>query len=536
MPRIPEPEGPDIVEFATSEKYLDCERKGGLKLSAHQRAILKALYGVKMTTEETTAFRQMSEGRDPRPSGYRKMAAVCGVRGGKSCLAAIIATYECVRWGPELEGMLIPGQVATGIIIAADKKQAGIVRGYIEGNFRTLESNGYECFARTTGQARAVTETLIRLIWPIEIAIYPANKASVRGATGLFFIGDEIAWWKSEEGAYNQDTEVIRAVRSRFATLSRLGPKELMISSPNMETGVLWEAYRKRRESKTLVVQAASQMLNPAIEQTFLDEELEEDSEAYARDYLAQFQKAGGGSVFLPANVVDPCIERKRLDSPAQAGKSYYGAIDAAFKRDRFAFGIAHRDGEAVPIDLIRAWTPKKGMPIDPDEVVDDISGYCRMYAVDKLYGDQFADVPLKKAFEKRGVMFVERPQTATNSYEMWKNLRAVLRARLTRLPDDPLMRKDLVGLISTRTRLAKTVHVGAPNLRSSYDDIAKVIALLVQELLPLGGEVDIAKLNEGAMNESGRAQHESYLDWKDPEGVMGDEVDPFQSVLDMVM
>jgi hypothetical protein len=523
--------GPDIVEFATSRKYL-----GKDYYSTHQVAILKGLYGLAMSREEELAFREMSDGRKPRKGGYTKAALVCGTRGGKSDLASVIGTYECVRWGPILEDLLMPGQLASGIIVAENKKQGGIVRGYIEGNFRTLEGKGYQVFAATRGQERAVTESVIKLHWPIEIVIYPATKAGMRGTTGLFFIGDEIAWWRSEEGAYNQDREVIRAARSRFATLARLGPKQIMISSPNQESGVLYDEWKNRHRSRTMVVTAPTAMLNPAIPQSFLDGELLEDSEAFERDYGAKFQAVGGGLVFLSPQIVESNIDVGRDSLPVQPSTEYRVAIDAAFKRDRFAMGIAHLEERSVVVDRIRYWTPprEKGQDLDPDVVVDEIVSEIRPYGVDKLYGDQFADVPLKRRFADSGITFVERPQSAPSSFEMWKNLRAVLRASLASLPDDREMIKELKGLVASKTR-TKVTHVGAPNVRGRFDDIAKVIALLVQELLPLAMTIDIHALNRGAMDS---ARSRRGLDWDprryDDGGSMWAE-DEFESAFESI-
>src|SRR5262249_39248801 len=149
-------------------------------------------------------FLEMTEGRKPRESGYEEAALICGTRSGKSMIAAVIATYESMKWQPVGEALLMPGQGATGVLIAEDRKAAGILRGYIEGFLYSLEENGHDVLAEKRGQEKAVTGALIKMRGSIEIAIYSANAYSVRGATGLWFIGDESAWWKTEEGAYNQ--------------------------------------------------------------------------------------------------------------------------------------------------------------------------------------------------------------------------------------------------------------------------------------------------------------------------------------------
>jgi hypothetical protein len=514
---------------------MDPDYLGKDYLSIYQIALLKGLYGDRMSAAELRAFKEMTEGREPRKGGYRRAAWIIGTRAGKSDLGAVCGSYECVRWGPALVDLLMPGQVATGIIIAENKKQAGIVRGYLEGNFRTLEEKGFQVLAPRSGQSRAVTGEVIRLRWPVEIVIYPASRASVRGVTGLFSISDEIAWWRSEEGAYNQDKAVLQALRSRFGTLARLKPKQLLISSPNEESGALYAAWQNRARSQTMVAQAPTQLLNPSIPQDFFDEEREADPDAYARDYLAKFQKPGGGNLFLPGDLVDRCIDAGRTRTPPKPGFEYVAGIDAAFKRDRFALAVGHRELERAPIDLVRHWEPKKHVPLDPEEVVRDVAEELRPYGVDRVYGDQFADVVLIKLFRAAGFQYVERPQTAPSAFDMWKNVRAILRSHLTSLPDHPEMRLELRGLIATKTKAQKHAHVGAPNLKGHFDDISTAIAVILRELLPVRGAVDIAELNQGGLD---KPQGPSR-DWK-PVAALAEGEDPldsaFENVMDLVL
>jgi hypothetical protein len=486
-------------------------------LSIHQVAILKALYGIELSRPEMLAYCEMTEGLRPRKGGYQDAALVCGTRGGKTDLAAIIGTYETVKWGPLLESMLIPGQIATGILVAENRRQAGIVRGYIEGNFHTLEEKGIEVLARTHAQEKAVTGDCIKTVWPLEIVIYPASKAAMRGVTGLWFIADEIAWWESAEGAYNQDTEVIRAARSRFATLARIRPKRILLSSPNAEQGVLWDEYCKRASNRTMVVQAPSWLLNPTIPQEFLDTEQEKDAEAYNRDYAAIFSKVGGGNTFLPGEIVDQCVDRGRQQVPPKAGYEYLAFIDAAFKRDRFSFAIGHRENDGseakVIIDHSRHWTPPKGKPLNDTEVVAEIVGDLRPYGIDRVHGDQFADIPLKTSFKELGVAFVEMPITSESKYDMYKNMRAALRAGMVSLPDDAIVIRDLKSLVKKETPTGKA-SVHAPKRKGSYDDAAVVVSQIVAKLMPLAFKVDLRESNAMAVAHLTNMG----LDWRQPQ------------------
>jgi len=476
-------------------------------LSPAQVAILKALYGEEMSREELLSFLEMTDGRRPDPRGYEDAVLVVGTRGGKTDLAAVVATYESVRWGPVISEMMIPGQLATVMVIAQNQRAARQARGYIEGNLQTLEDRGHPVLARTVGQERAITGVVIKLSWPVEIAIYTASKASTRGLTGLCLVADEIAWWESAEGSYNQDVEVMRSARSRFATLSRLRPKKILISSPNDEQGVLWEEFKHRGTGKTLVVQAPTWVLNPSIEQEFFDREQEKDAEAFVRDYGAQFSRGAGGNIFLPPETVDQCVDFGRLQNAPKAGVEYVAWMDAAFRRDRFSFGIGHaEEGDGVVravVDHTRHWTPvhrkgKKSRPLDEGEIISEIVSDLRAYGCDRICGDQFADVPLKNRFADVGIMFVEQPATKPEKFDAMKNLRAALRSRLVSLPDDPIVVKDLKGLVARKTSPGHYV-VEAPRRVGCYDDAATVVSRMVMHMLPMAGNVDLSSMNDAA-------------------------------------
>lgn len=500
----PEPYGPDIVEFAMSREYLAKDY-----LSVTQVAILKGLYGLPMERDERLAFLEVTEGRPPEPKGYDEAAIICGVRSGKTELGGLVATFEGVRWAPVLADMLPPGKTAKVIIVAQNERGAGECREYIEGALQRLHDRHGGILVETSGAAKAITGRGIRLAGPVEYVIYPSKKASVRGATGLCFIGDEVAFWEAAEGAYNQDEKVMRAVRSRFATLSRLHPKRLLISSPDEEEGVLFEAYKHRFDRpKVMVVNAPSWKLNPSLDQEFLDAEQERDPEGFESEYGARFRKAGGSHCFLSAESIESCVEKGRSQNPPQPGVEYVAWMDAAFKRDRFSFGVGHamRHGEetTVVVDHMRHWTPRqvakgrKAVPLDEDEVVEALVADLRLYGLDRVHGDQFADVPLKNRFAKRGITFVEAPISTPEKFDAFKNLRAALKARLVLLPDDPVTVKDLKCLVKRETA-GGHVTVQAPKRKGQFDDAADVVARIVRKLLPLTGALDIDELNRRA-------------------------------------
>jgi hypothetical protein len=93
------------------------------------RVFLKALYGLPLDEHEAEIFRQFT-GRTILPNTpYTEAFLVCGRRAGKSRILALLAVYiTCFKdWRPYLS----PGEGGYLVIVAADRKQAKTIMGYI---------------------------------------------------------------------------------------------------------------------------------------------------------------------------------------------------------------------------------------------------------------------------------------------------------------------------------------------------------------------------------------------------------------------
>lgn len=483
----------DIIEFVESEKYL-----GDRTLSVSQRSILKAIYGLRMSGEEGAAFRAMSEGRAPRRGGYQTASLGCGRRSGKTDkIGANIVAYEAFTFDPSV---LSAGETAYAILVAQNKKSANICRDYVEAKFHTLESRGWDVLSESGTQLKSVTAEEIRLSNGVVVSAFPCKKVAVRGVTGIVAVFDEVGHWQVEENAYNADIEVLRAVRPTGATIGRKF-KLVKISTPFVQAGIFYEDFKSRARTRQLVLhEIPTEFLNPAVSKEFLLQEQRDDPESYRREYLARWESVHGG--FIPPEIVDPCIETGRVQVPYQQGRHYLGTIDAAFKRDLFAFGIAHAEGRKVILDLVRHWKPAgPRRPLNMKSIVEETSELLRHYGMDSVMADQFADVPLSEEYGSHGMRLVERPITHAGKFEMFTNLRAVLQGKLICLPDDAAMRRDLTCLESKR--MPGGLHrIQAPNLKGYHDDISIVVARLTMELLNLRGADNIYEMNQAGGGE----------------------------------
>lgn len=134
------------------------------------------------------------------------------------------------------------------------------------------------------------TRTGIRLKNRTQISIHTASFRTTRGYTLAAALGDEIAFWRSEETSTNPDKEILNALRPGLLTSK--GPL-VVITSPYARRGVLWEQYKAhfgKEGDPVLVWQGTSQEMNPGLDQAIIDAAYEADPAAASAEYGAQFR------------------------------------------------------------------------------------------------------------------------------------------------------------------------------------------------------------------------------------------------------
>ena len=123
-------------------------------------------------------------------------------------MAALVAVYlACFR---DYRGMLAPGEVATVMLIASDRKQARVVMRYITGLLDSVPMLR-QLVAHRTAESVTLSNRVV-------IEVHTASFRSVRGYSIAAVICDEIAFWRSEDSA-NPDVEIINALRPAMATM-----------------------------------------------------------------------------------------------------------------------------------------------------------------------------------------------------------------------------------------------------------------------------------------------------------------------------
>jgi hypothetical protein len=439
------------------------------------RALLAAFYGLPLDAEEERIFAQLTA-RTTAPDGpHDELWLAVGRRGGKSQIAALIAIYEAAfhDYAPQLA----PGEVATVMVLAADRKQARSVMRYVAG---LMASN--PMLERLI--ARKDTEA-IELTNHAAIEVHTASFRAVRGYTVACCIADEIAFWRSEESA-NPDYEVINAIRPAMMTL---GGKLIALSSPYSKRGELWGTYRRYfgKPSDVLVAQAASRVMNPTLSEKAVARAMERDPEAAKAEYMAEFRT--DLSNFISRDTIMDLARTQPNTVPYDRKRSYRAFVDpAGGGQDEFCLAIGHDHGTQIIVDMLVA---RRGTPA---QIVAEYAAVLKEYGIRTITGDRYAGSWPGDEFHRHGITLEHSAKVRSDLY---KDALAVINSGRAELPPDDKMLNQFVGLERRTSRSGKDTIDHGPG---GHDDRANVVAGLLAHGRRSGTGLETwAKLGEPA-------------------------------------
>ena len=467
----------DIIEAIRDPNLINDE------ISPAQEVVLRALYGLEMTRQQVILLNHLRdehfddnlgeilwgspEREDYTPVDYREGTIIVGRRGGKSDkLAANISIYEgCFR---EHKEYLSRGEEGY-VLCLSQTMRTKVVFRYILGKLESssLLSN------MMAGPPKAEE---IPLTNGITIACYPCSFKAVRGLTVVACVLDEIAFWNVE--GVNPDSEVVATVRPGMATIPYA--RMIKISSPYIKAGELWNDYSNRDKSEGIfVVRAPTIVLNPTARE-YLEREKIRDPINFPREYLGLF--AEGSETFLPHAAIKNCIIENRIEQEYRPQFYYKASLDAAFKSDRFTFGIAHRDGDIRKLDVLRGWEGTREKPISLQHVIEEIHGLCQRYRIGLILGDQYCAQPIREALSKKNITFKETLTGGKERRKAYLTLKMLVLQNQIQLLDHKELVRELENL-EIRRSSGGNFTVGHPRHGSHSDDFADAVALCVGQL-----------------------------------------------------
>lgn len=428
------------------------------KTFTNWKVALKAIFGLPMSKGELKIYQEYT-GREELPRDpFKEIFFVIGRRGGKSFTSALIAVFlACFKdWSEYLR----PGEIGYIMCLASDKKQAGVVLGYVRAilrlpMFKKMVDDEYK--------------EEIELKNQVTIAVHNCSYKSLRGYTILAAICDEIAFWRVE-GA-NPAKEVLTALRPSLATVP--GSMLIAISTPYARNGPLYESFRDKygqEDPETLCWKAPSQAMNPTIQDKVIDKALKDDYSAAKAEWLAEFRE--DLETFLSTEMIEAAVVPGRWELLKITGADYKAFVDPSGGRaDSFTLAIAHKEEDGDSKEIILDRIEERRPPFAPQNVVKEFVDILKRYGIHSVKGDRYAGEWVSTAFKDEGINF---EASELNKSEIYLEFEPMLAAGQVKLLDNKQLFNQLRSL-ERRTRSSGKDSVDHPP--GGHDDLANVAA-----------------------------------------------------------
>ena len=199
------------------------------------RAVLSAAFALPLTDDERAIVETLTSRQTLPTSPVRELWLLLGRRSGKSIIAALLAVWAtCCR-----AYTLAPGEVGVFMVIAADRKQARVVKRYVSGLLHAHPSLEV-LIARETKEAITLTNGTV-------IEIHTCSFKSLRGYTVIGAAVDEVAFWDDDDSA-NPDREVLIALRAAMASV----PDSMLVALTSVyaRRGEVWRTYEQHSSAQ----------------------------------------------------------------------------------------------------------------------------------------------------------------------------------------------------------------------------------------------------------------------------------------------
>jgi hypothetical protein len=439
------------------------------------KAFLKAWEGLPLSPEDLALYQRCTGRTVPPSAPSRETTVIAGRRGGKSRVLSLIATFlACFKdYSPHLAA----GEVATVGIICADRRLAKQLLKYISG-----------LLSSTPLLADLVEDELqetIRLTNRVEIMVQTASWRATKCYSCAAILADELAFWRDETSA-NPADEILRAVRPGLASIP--GSCLLKASSPYGRKGPLFNDYRRffgRDDGRVLVWRAPSLAMNPSLDPAVVAEAEEEDPQAAAAEWHAQFRD--DLSDYISREVVDSCVVQGRVELAPVSGQRYSAFVDPAGGGggDAMTLAIGHREGDRAVIDAIRERRP----PFSPDDVCREFAEVLRQYGIRRAEGDRYAGQWPAERFQAHGITYepAARPKS-----DLYRDSLPLLTSGRLELLDNPRLIAQFCGL---ERKVARGGRDSVDHGPGAHDDVANAVAGVAQMLNVRTGRYDLMRM-----------------------------------------
>ena len=424
-------------------------------------AILRAAFGLNLTDQQREVFCTVAGGRDPPSRKVRELWAVVGRRSGKTRMAAAISAYIAAIE----QHRLAPGEIGYVLLLSASKAQASVAFNYVVGFLQASPI--------LRQQINVVTQDEVRLKGNIVIGVHSGSYRTIRGRSLLAVVGDETSYWRSEDSA-QPDVEIFRACAPALAASGGIW---VGISSGWQKRGLLYDKWREHfgqpNDDDVLVIQAASDQLNPTLDPVMIAKAQAADPEAALSEWQGGFRSSITG--FLSDADIDSAIMHGRpAELPPQSSLYYRAFTDASAGRGAaYTFAIGHRESGKYIVDVIRG-THKT---FDPQATTEAYAKLCKQYRVQTVVGDAYGGAWVEQAWTRCGIAY---KRSALAKSTLYLETAPLWARGLIGIPEHPRLLKEL-RLLERHVHQSGRDSVG-PALHGT-DDYANAVAGCVQVL-----------------------------------------------------
>jgi len=474
----------NIIDFIQDDNLAGAAGLGDPSWSSWH-SLLKAAFALPLDDNDLNRFNTHTGGRKLPTTPVRELWCVVGRRGGKSRIASALAVYLATK---DYREFLAPGEVATIMLLATDRKQSRHLKRYIEGILRS--SSMLEQLVEQENK-----ET-IQLTNRVNIEIHSSSYRSVRGYSVAAAICDELAFWP-HEGADSPDEEVIGALKPAMASVP--GSMLICISSPYSRRGALWKAWKNyygKDDDRILVWNGSTEAMNSDVDKNIIQEAFQEDPAAAAAEYGDQnhvyFRK--DLESYIQREIVEACVLPNRRRIPFNRNHQYFCFADAASGagRDSYTAAICHlerRDDEVIAVlDLVVEHRP----PFDPTDVTKQIVEAVKPYGITSVIGDHWSGTWPISIWKSSGIDY--KPHAKPKS-DIYASALPLLTSGRIELLDDERLINQISSLERRAGRGGKGIISEPPN---GSDDVANSSLGVLQLAIECSATVSTAALARG--------------------------------------
>jgi hypothetical protein len=402
-------------------------------------------------------------------SGKPNWMLLAGRRSGKSLISDIIASYEA--FVPSFGDVLRPGEQRFIIIVSVRLDNASL---HIQ-NIRKMLKHSRAMSRAIVSEAKDRLE----LSNGVTILSLPASARAGRGFTASTLILDELAHFTDSNGDSSADAvfDALSPILATFGDLARL----VITTTPASRTGIVYELYDRAERGELddfYITKKPTRELNPKVSERVINRAMNRDSQSAMVEYFAEFSDPI--AAYLDSEMIERAIDRHLKPAPkAEPGRFYAMAIDPATMGDRYAFLIAHKEGERIILDYSHIMLP----PINPAAAEDLLKHLVQQFRPVTIRCDTAATVQRLKN-EIPGLEYT--PFSRPMKLRIYGALKEALNLGNVTLYKDDALIDELKAL-----QIRNGVEIAAPKAgKVTHDDLADCMALVVDYLTVSGGGV----------------------------------------------